>query len=365
AQVGGYFAQAKKMMTVNRAEARRVLAKSEIARSRKQAYLPALDVGQAGLIPGIPQKLARAQELAMWGFRRADRNNYETAFLAGYLEARKLALPENWAVKRGDEVAAQTQYIYGKMASAAFAQNAIGRVLSMFTTWPTNFLELAAQNIQGRRSKVYADYEKETGQRVAPEGWLARHKAMLRYISIFALMTGIGAALGFRGKEYTGYGSLETVGRVARGQLAGLETFGEITSFAVAISQGDAKAAKRWANRLRPDRKISMVRTLEDVAAGKKSWVRAFVLTSAGKPAKDATATAAKRVLRLTDETISDDRVARLIEQLGLDFTGLRALLQKTMRATRVPHAERRERLARLRARWRLARRARRRARVA
>jgi len=359
AQVGiDNYAWARKAVITEKELVQRVLAKSELWRSRKQAYLPALDAGKAGLIPGVPRAMSKFQEIVMWGFRRMDTSNVSNAIMAGYREAIKLGLPFDWAVKRGDEVGGQVQYIYAKMASAAFTQNAVGRVLSMFTTWPTNFIELASQNIQGRPSKVYAAYEKETGQKVNPEGWLARHKAMLRYMSIFALMTGIGAALGFRGKEYTGYGSLESVARASRGELAGLEVFGEITSLAIAVSQGDMKGAKRWAKRLRPDRKISIVRTIEDVAAGKKSWVRAFMLTSAGKDSGiDFDAKRGKRVMRLTDESVSDERIAALFEQLALDLTELRALLRKTMREIRLPHAERRARLARLQERWRSARR--------
>ena len=88
-------------------EGRAALNDSLVLRSRKAAF-----------IPGIDDSLAqnwtdKFREIALYMFRLADKQNVSDAFLAGYSEAKSL-LPnadrQVW-IDRGDEVAADTQYL--------------------------------------------------------------------------------------------------------------------------------------------------------------------------------------------------------------------------------------------------------------
>ncbi|KKM21233.1 hypothetical protein LCGC14_1637510, partial [marine sediment metagenome] len=98
-------------------------------------------------------------------FRGADAQNVKDAYLAGFAEAKSLlpdADPQVW-YDRGDEVAADTQYLYTKMNSMAVSQTSLGRVFSVLTTWSVNWMELMTKWVSRRPSQVYLEYEKETG----------------------------------------------------------------------------------------------------------------------------------------------------------------------------------------------------------
>ncbi|KKM98881.1 hypothetical protein LCGC14_1153490, partial [marine sediment metagenome] len=103
---------------------------------------------RAAFVPGIDDSFARGwtdkfREAALFMFRQADKQNVSDAFLSGYSEAKSLipsADRQVW-IERGDEVAADTQYLYTKLNSFAMSQSSIGRVFAVLTTWSVNWLE--------------------------------------------------------------------------------------------------------------------------------------------------------------------------------------------------------------------------------
>lgn len=343
------------------AQGRILLRKSEVLRSRAVAYLPSLDEEYVRTMTGRGGRALRwVQEKAMWAFRRADRDNVENAFLAGYLEAKGLGLPEPWCLRRGDEVAKNTQYIYTKLGSSELGQSAAGRVLGMLTTWPINFAELLGSWMRGNPSKLYAAYEKETGRKVQPEAWVGRHKQALRYAALLALFAVVGALTGIKAIEYTGWGSLETFARAARGELPGIQTSGEVVSLAAALAQGDAANIKKYAKRLRPDRKISLIRSIEDIAAGKRPWMRLFLLTR--PEAKAAAERAARKTKGVEAADKRDELVRRALKgsrkavaelkRLGFTLSQVQLWARTEARRQGVSAAERIKALARLRELW-------------
>jgi len=172
------------------AEGKEALGKSLVLRSRRRAYMPGIDASFASRWSDT----VREKSLAM--FRWADRQNVSDAFLSGYAEAKAL-MPQagkEWWIKRGDEVAAHTQYIYTKLGGAEWSQSALGRVLSPLTTWPENWVELMTRWIGAKPSAVYKRYAAETGTEVTQIAWAARRKALILYMAL------VGSAYGIQAK---------------------------------------------------------------------------------------------------------------------------------------------------------------------
>ena len=113
-------------------EGKSVLAKSLVVRGRKQAFLAGLD---DSFLNRMPKGL---QQSAMYMFRLADLQNVSDAYLAGYSEAKEL-LPnagEKVWIERGDEVAADTQFLYTKMNSMAISQRCYSCIFPSLKSLP-------------------------------------------------------------------------------------------------------------------------------------------------------------------------------------------------------------------------------------
>ncbi|HUX16369.1 MAG TPA: hypothetical protein VMW52_07830 [Phycisphaerae bacterium] len=340
-------------------ETRVALGKSLVVRSRQTRFasLPAMHMQPGGMVAG---KFGTFEDYAHWLFRRADLHNVRWAFQMGYWEARELGLSKEWAIKRGDEVARLTQYLYTKMGSAAFSQSGPGRVLGILTTWPVNFMEFFSRVVRGNPSRVYKAYQEETGQTVLPEDWAHRHAALLRYMAIVAIFALAGGVTGISWTAYTGWGSTETLARAAKGDLPGLELPGNLALLAANLAQGDLDDAKRYGRAALPHRQVSIVRRLEGIASGKKTWLDLFFARTrqkqeAEKRDKDPRDTA---VWRLSGERLFSEKVAALVAELkkaGLTLAQARARLIALMQAKGITGAERRKRLWRLSNCWRAA----------
>ncbi len=121
---------------------------------------------------------------SMWMFRQADMKNVTTAFRAGYRQAKAKGASEADAIKRGDYVAGLTQFIYLNGNRSGLGRGLFGRTtrpLSMFTSWPINYIEfLTMASEKGNRANL------------------------LKYLTTAAGFIGVTAAAGIKGVEYTG-----------------------------------------------------------------------------------------------------------------------------------------------------------------
>jgi len=250
-------------------EGKSVLAKSLALRSRKQAFLAGLD---DSFLNRLPKGL---QQSAMFMFRLADLQNVSDAFLAGYSEAKE-GLPnasEAVWIARGDEVAADTQFLYTKMNSMAISQSAPGRQFAMLTTWTGNWMELMTKWISKRPSSVYTEYEQATGQTVTKAPWSQTYQSILMYILIVGLAKVIKDRERLKAWEYTGVTSLRYLAGVVGGEFPGLELQGAIADFITGVTMQDERMIKSGWNNLRKTITPSILKQLEAVATGEKDWL--------------------------------------------------------------------------------------------
>lgn len=70
--------------------------------------------------------------------RTSERYLRSNAFIAGYIQARKMNLPEDAALQFGRKVVRATQYLYHNAFRPAFARTALGKILSRFQLWTWN-----------------------------------------------------------------------------------------------------------------------------------------------------------------------------------------------------------------------------------
>jgi len=253
-------------------EGKQVLKECLVLRSRSQALLPGIDTSFAS------RWTDAIREKALWMFRKADRQNVSDAFLAGYVEAKRLGLPRPWCIKRGDEVAADTQYIYTRLGGASWSQSALGRALSPLTTWPENWLELMSRWIGSKPSYVFRDYEAATGIKIAREmNWLLRKKALMIYLSLVGTAYAVENTTNIKATQYTGWTSLRYLVDMARGKLPALDLPGAAAMVAGGAVLGDKTLIKQGWNRLRPDKIMGIVRQIDNVAQGKTDWLSLFV----------------------------------------------------------------------------------------
>jgi len=233
-------------------------------------------------MPGIDTSFAsrwadKIRETSLKMFRWADRQNVSDSFLAGYSEAKSLGLPERWCILRGDEVAANTQYLYTRLAGAQWSQNTLGRVLSPLTTWPENWLELVTRWTGSKGSYIYREYAAATGKNVAGMAWDTKRKALLLYLALVGGAYATQYKTKFRASEYTGWTSIRYLQDIAAGELPGLEfprAFAEIIGGALT---GDNQTMKAGWSRIRPDRMMGIIRQFERIADGKTDWLSLFV----------------------------------------------------------------------------------------
>jgi len=253
-------------------EGKAALGKSLILSTRSRAYLPGVDEAfQSKFMGGL-------KEASMAMFKKADKENVTNSFLAGYAKARSLGLPKEWAIKYGDEVAADTQYIYTQIGGAQWSQSAVGRVLSPLTTWPENFLELATKWASGRQSYVLKEYMRQTGTTIKlPTSALGKRKELMAYLSMVAAAYAIEGNTNVKATQYTGWSSLSSIAGMVGGDLPGLEIPGSMAEVVLGAMTGDATMVKQGLRTLRPDQFIVIARQLENVMLGKADWLSLFI----------------------------------------------------------------------------------------
>jgi hypothetical protein len=253
-------------------EGRGALDKSLVLRSRKAAFVPGIDDSFQS------RWTDKFRETALWMFRFADKQNVSDAFLAGYSEAKAL-LPEAseqvW-LDRGDEVAADTQYLYTKMNSMAISQSAPGRVFSVLTTWTANWMELMTKWVSRRPSQVYIEYESATGKKVSGANWATSYKAILMYMVIVGLGYAIKEQTRLRAWEYTGITSVRYLADIIGGDFPGLEAPGAVADIIVGFLTNDDRMLSSGWNQLRRTLTPGILRQIDYVASGERDWLTLF-----------------------------------------------------------------------------------------
>ncbi len=253
------------------AEGKLALSESLVVRSRRGAFIESID---SSVIEGLP---AQFRELALFLFRLADEQNVKDAFLSGYAEAKRL-YPEagrNLWLKRGNEVASNTQYLYTKMNSLAIAQSGPGKVGAMLTTWAINWLELMNRFVRGKQSQVYIDLVKTSEGKFAlkEKNWLQSRKSLLAYMAIVGLAYGLTLQDWNRLKafEYSGFTSIRTFANLVGGEFPGLQLPGAVADIISGTFLGDERQVKTGWNKIKGA--FSILNQLDDVASGEKDWL--------------------------------------------------------------------------------------------
>jgi hypothetical protein len=255
-----------------------LLEHSIVLRGRSLGYLPGVDE------TFVQQLGDKRRKITTGLFRMADHANVADAYLAGYWEAKNLGLSDEFAFRRGDEVAADTQYLYNRLAGAQYRQTAPGRLLGVLTTWPSNWLELMTQWGTGKRSATYQEYEAQTGQKIMPESRLAKRKAVVIYLGLVSLAMLIHRRTKFKAMYYTGWTSIKSLHDIASGNLPGLDMPKIITGLVAGIMTGDMRLIK--SNWKRLTNFIVIKREIVDVLTGEKDWLGLFFVLEKPKQPK-------------------------------------------------------------------------------
>lgn len=265
-------------------EAKSVLKESLVLASRKQAFVPGFEIAELSSYTRVAQKYG----LAMFKF--ADRINVENAFLSGYYKGKSLGLDRTWAVKMGDEVALNTQYLYTRMARSLFEETSVGRFLTPFTSWPRNWMELMAKWTTGRQSEVLLQYSKATGKSVGlSENWAWRHKEFMAYLALVTAAFGVERGTNFKAQNYVGVTSWKSLADFASGDIPSLEIIGSLASLVGSMpdaASGDMKSMKAAWTRLRPDKQILIINQLTNIIQGKQDWLTLFLYMKQDKQKK-------------------------------------------------------------------------------
>jgi len=254
------------------AESKQAVAESLVMRSRKAAFVPGIDDSF------VDKWTDEFREAALLMFRAADKVNVRHAFLGGYYEAKHL-LPEAdrqvW-IDRGDEVAADTQYLYTQMNSMAISQSSAGRIFAVLTTWSQNWIELMSKWITRRPSQVYKQYEKKTGKKVTGANWSTSYKAILLYMVIVGLGYAIKEEERLKAWEYTGITSIRYLADVIGGDFPGLQGPGAIANMIAGFVTDDERMFKQGWYDFKATFTPGIVRQLERVVSGDKDWLTLF-----------------------------------------------------------------------------------------
>ncbi len=144
--------------------------------------------------------IKRIVRFGLQGFSGVDRWNVYAGVYGGYFDARGRGLSFAESVRFGDQVAAQTQFPYGKMGRMPIStfwgkSRLIGRPFSIFTSWPVH----------------YAEYTNSI--------WRENPKRAAEYTTIGALITLAGVYGGFRGAQYVGFSAIPSLYKLGTGQL--------------------------------------------------------------------------------------------------------------------------------------------------
>jgi len=177
------FKPLAKALTVKRTpQVLDILSKMKIVEGRASAFAPDSDAVKGFVKSG------------MWMFQKADMKNVVDSALAGYFQKTggRFAKPgsalERAAITRGSEVAGTTQFLYlngnRNGLSRGLGLSRTLRPLSIFTTWPTNYIEFLVASAK-------------------PE-----HRAnLIKYLGTSMGFIGISALMGIKGLNYTGLDS--------------------------------------------------------------------------------------------------------------------------------------------------------------
>ncbi|KKL47337.1 hypothetical protein LCGC14_2336550, partial [marine sediment metagenome] len=252
-------------------EGRVALAESLVVRSRRGAFIESIDSSMAS------RWTDNVRETALFLFRKADEQNVKDAFLSGYAEAKRLYpdADRNLWVRRGDEVAADTQYLYTKMNSLALSQSGPGKVGAMLTTWAINWLELMNKFVRGKQSRVYTDLVETSEGRftLKEKNWLTSRKSLIVYMTIVGLAYALKEQDWNRLKafEYTGFTSIRTFANLVGGEFPALQLPGAVADLITGVALGDERKVTTAWNELK--RSFSILNQLERVASGEKDWL--------------------------------------------------------------------------------------------
>ncbi len=178
-----------------------LLSQSNIVKSRSAAFAP-----EAGKLRGFVKS-------GMWMFQRADMKNVTDAFLAGYYDGTAKGMGKANAIKRGDQVAGLTQFVYlagnrSGLGRGLGVSSTLGRPASIFTTWSANYIEFLIASSK-------------------PE-----HRAnLLKYVGTGAGIVSLAALAGIKGADYVGFTSpMSLWNMIRKGQLP---AFGITSRFAL------------------------------------------------------------------------------------------------------------------------------------
>ena len=252
-------------------EGKEALRESVVLRGRKLGYLPGVDEAF------ISKTVNFSHKIAMAFFRGADKQNVSDAFLAGYAEAKARGLPYAWRLKRGDEVAEKTQYIYTKMGGPMWSQTAPGRVLTVLSSWAINWGEATVDWAKGASSRVYADYAEETGKKVEGEKSAVLNRQFLTYMALVGLLYGAERKTNVKATLYSGWTSIKTLSSLLSGDLPGLTWIGGIAQLAAGAVTADEYLIKTGWRNINPLKTIAIIKQLIDIGSGDKDWLSLFV----------------------------------------------------------------------------------------
>jgi len=216
-------------------------------------------------------------------FKGADRVNIEQAFMSGYVWGKRLGMPQKYAIMLGDEVAMKTQFLYTKMMATQFSRGSIGRTMSLFTSWPTNYFgflgSIFNQTIHGAKPWSVLAFEKATGT-VVKFGF--RDQPLQRSaLYVYGAMVGLGSYIQsetrFNVLNYIGFSSPAQVSELIGGDVPGLETYSNAAKMATGfITQNDYQLAEGWAYFQKPENLIGITRQLKKYFAGEVDELSLF-----------------------------------------------------------------------------------------
>jgi hypothetical protein len=179
---------------------------------RQNAALPSYDILGENL---LKMTRSHAQRAVMYLFKTADLDNITRSFLAGYYQAKDYGLPEDVCIKRGDEVARKTQYLYNFIFKAQAFRSPPMRLLSMFTSWGINYVGYFMELARGNTSAVYADYfaanpkELTLGKRDRHKLINKSWKGLIRYLIILIIGAYLQRKTRIKALEYMGITSIK------------------------------------------------------------------------------------------------------------------------------------------------------------
>ncbi|MGE5483688.1 MAG: hypothetical protein ACM3X4_01580 [Ignavibacteriales bacterium] len=108
--------------------------------AQDRQYLEGLDI-QYRLMERV---MGPMREIGYKMFEAADRDNVNNAYLAATLKALSDGKSVDEAIRYGNQVAADTQYLYG-LDSPLLWKGPLGRLFGMLSSWPVNFMRLLYQ----------------------------------------------------------------------------------------------------------------------------------------------------------------------------------------------------------------------------